>query len=100
MNDDQSSGPCCAHLRVLHAENHQTDGTYSDSWNCAECDTAFGPTRELAEARAEIARLKADQWERPGCTWRAACAAMAAELAQLRFDNAALHANLASGTKT
>ena len=51
---------------------------------------------ELAEARAAVARLKAEQWERPGRTWRGACDALAAELAQLRFDNAALHANLPS----
>jgi chromosome segregation ATPase len=56
-----------------------------------------------AEARnleQEIARLKRDQWERPGATWRDACARMEAELMQLRFDNAALHARIASGTKT
>jgi hypothetical protein len=70
------------HVAELNAEN-----------NLDACEEA---ERELAEAQAEIARLKADQWERPGRTWRGACDAMAAELAQLRFDNAALRANLAS----
>ena len=98
-HEDWALGEVCEHGALGRAcEVCERDTAWAE---IERLETLISEARAEVEAlRAEIRRMKFDQWERPGGTWRDACARMEAELMQLRFDNAALHARIASGTKT